>query len=133
MPQGSSARAVVLMQSRKAELERLMRKDAAGKCNEFGCTTYWHGYYWHTSISLEQGKIHGHLRCVSHGPVRAAACVKFAVSINGSSFSLEYLSREYIYTKKNLFPGVAPIRSLAQLQPHMSNGCLDVRFELDVD
>jgi hypothetical protein len=133
LPPGASDRSIMTVRAPEAELERMLQDSAAGKyCNEYGCTFYWHGYYWSPQLCLQlsRGIFGAFFQCVSRGPIPAAACVKFTSKINGRSLG-GFMNGQSYLGQPNLFPGIAsPITSKAQLQSYVTNGCLEVRFEL---
>jgi len=130
LPPGASDRAIMTIPAPEAELDRILQDGAAGRSEYSSSTYYWHGYYWKPYIMLKQGKFGAFFSCVSRVPVPAAACVKVAGKSNGRSIN-GFINGQSSWGSPNIFLDIAdPITSKAQLQPYMTNGCLEVRFEL---
>jgi len=133
LPPDASNRGTIVMQVPEAELSQMLQKDTAGEYNEFVYSaSYWYGYFWLTKITLKDGLFGGFVYCAPHGPVPAAACVKYTSAMNGESCGPTFIgNRGAGWGKANIFLDIAdPITSLEQLQPRISDGCLEARFEL---
>jgi hypothetical protein len=129
LPPTASNRGSFTVHASEVQLDKMLQQDAAGTCHEVNCPIYWYGYYWKPYIMLKQGKMQGYIRCISHGPVPTASCVKFAGRIHGRDIDT-FISGQRAWGFENLFTDIAsPVTSKEQLQPHMTNGCLEVPFK----
>jgi hypothetical protein len=128
LPPGASDRATMTVQVPETELKRMLNEDAARVYNNIGCSAYWHGYYWHVNISLNEGKFGGEIDSTNIYPFPIARCIKYTCKVNGAIYDSYFLREKG--ARLDLFSELGAISSLTQLKSRMSNGRLEVRFEL---
>lgn len=130
LPPGASDRATMTLQVPETELREMLKENAsrAYTSSKNGCSTYWFGYFWSANISLKYGKLGGGIESISRGPLPAAPCIKYTCKVNETLYTPFFLHKHGV--RFDLFSDLSPITSLAQLKPHISDGRLEVRFEL---
>jgi len=126
----SDEHATIRAYASEAVLSNMLQDDLSSSQKAFGRVTYWHGYFWRAFIELKEGVIGGYLQCASHGPIPAARFVEFDFKINESHELDGFLVKEEQENGIGLLTEIGSITSIAQLQPHFTNGGFEVRLEL---
>lgn len=133
-PSGSANRTTFNVHVLEATLDRMIKDEAPINTSDSSTERpfYWNGYFWSAFLEVKRGKIVGFIKSVPYGPVPATVCVKYTYSINGSTKCSGFHCRRKSGREKiDLFPDVDYVRSLAELQPYISDGALNLRIRLN--